>query len=497
MSTVIVSQEEVLRQHSLLESLKNRVSAMSSECGHPLTYKVRTYGCQLNEADSEKIEGLLQNIGLEEASEEAIPDFLFFNTCTIRENADIRLFGNLGAYKINKRQNRDMFIAVCGCMMKQKENVERIKKSFPYVDACFGPSDIHLLPQILDQKLNQRKRVFAVSEEDYLVEDNFIPVKRKRKFRALVPIMYGCNNFCTYCVVPYTRGRERSRDSKEILEQLRKLASEGYKEVMLLGQNVNSYGKDRKEEISFANLLEEAAKIPGFSRIRFMTSHPKDISEEVIYTMQKYKNIERHLHLPMQSGSSQVLKRMNRHYDQEQYLKTAMLFREKLPDATLTTDIIVGFPGETEEDFEETLNVIRKCKFDSAFTFQYSRRPGTKAADYPDQIPQDVVTERFGRLLDLQNDLTFASNESMVGKVEEILIEGRSATAPDVLTGRTNSNRLVNFRIPKGIKLEGKEISSESPDFDADDLEGRLAYVKILRAKPYSVEGELESFIDE
>ena len=228
-----------------------------------------------------------------------------------------------------------------------------------------------------------------------------------------------------------------------------------------------------------------------------MTSHPKDISEEVIYTMKKYKNIERHLHLPMQSGSSDVLKRMNRHYDQEQYLKTALLFREVLPEATLTTDIIVGFPGETEEDFQQTLNVVEKVRFDSAFTFQYSRRPGTIAADYPDQIPQDVVTERFGRLLDLQNRLTFESNESVVGKTEEILIEGRSATAPDVLTGRTNSNRLVNFRIPEGISYQGKRIDTSAPDFNADDYEGKLAMVRITRAKPYSVEGELESFIDE
>ena len=497
MSTVIVSQDELLRYNSLIASLKNRIAAMSHEHGHPMTYLVKTYGCQLNESDSEKIEGILQSIGLIEASEGAIPDFLIMNTCTIRENADIRLFGNLGAYKPHKKDNRDMFIAVCGCMMKQPENIERIKKSFPYVDACFGPSDIHLLPQILDRKLNQKKRVFSVSEEDYLVEDNDVPILRKRKFRALVPIMYGCNNFCTYCVVPYTRGRERSRSSEKILAQLRDLASQGYKEVMLLGQNVNSYGNDKEGEISFAELLEETAKIQGFSRIRFMTSHPKDISEQVIYTMQKYPNIERHLHLPMQSGSSAVLKRMNRHYDQEQYLKTAMLFRETLPDATLTTDIIVGFPGETEEDFQATLDVVEKVRFDSAFTFQYSRRPGTKAADYPDQIPQDVVTERFGRLLKLQNDLTFASNESVVGKVEEILIEGRSATAPDILTGRTNSNRLVNFRIPSGTRYKGELLDSSDPGFDADAFEGLLCKVKITRAKPYSVEGELESFIDE
>ncbi|MBP5493195.1 MAG: tRNA (N6-isopentenyl adenosine(37)-C2)-methylthiotransferase MiaB [Clostridiales bacterium] len=471
--------------------------ALSAESGHPLSYYVKTYGCQLNESDSEKIAGIFEDIGLIEAEEDEYADFLVLNTCTIRENADVRLFGNLGAYKARKKQNRNMFIAVCGCMMKQQENIDRIKKSFPYVDACFGPSDIHLLPFILEKKLHLKKRVFSVSEEDYMVEDNFIPIKRKRKFRALVPIMYGCNNFCTYCVVPYTRGRERSRSSEEILEQLQTLADEGYKEIMLLGQNVNSYGKDREEEISFAELLEKAAQIKGINRIRFMTSHPKDISDEVIRTMQKYKNIERHLHLPMQSGSDKVLKEMNRHYNQEQYLRTALLFREMLPDATITTDIIVGFPGETEEDFQATLDVVEKVRFDSAFTFQYSRRPGTKAAEFPNQIPHDVVTERFGRLLKLQNDLTFASNESVVGNVEEILIEGKSATADSVLTGRTNSNRLVNFTIPEGTMFKGRKISSSDPDFDADDLEGELAMVKILRAKPYSVEGELESFIDE
>ena len=496
MSTVIVSQDELLRHNSILESLKSKIHDRIVEEGRNLTYFIRTYGCQLNESDSEKIAGILESIGLVPATEDSIPDFLFLNTCTIRENADVRLFGNLGMYKTWKKQNPSLFIAVCGCMMKQPSNVERIKKSFPFVDTCFGPQDIHLIPQIMEKKLCQRKRVFSISDEDYLVEDNDIPVTRQRKFRALVPIMYGCNNFCTYCVVPYTRGRERSRSSEKILSQLTDLAKEGYKEVMLLGQNVNSYGKDKEGEISFAELLAKAAQIPGFSRIRFMTSHPKDISDEVILTMQKYPAIERHLHLPMQSGSDTVLKRMNRHYDQAQYLRTALKFRECLPDATLSTDIIVGFPGETEEDFEMTLDVIRKVKFDSAFTFQYSRRPDTKAAAFPDQIPQDVVTERFGRLLELQNAMTLASNESVVGTTEEILIEGQSATAPNVLTGRTRSNRLVNFTIPKGKTLRGKSIDPSADEFKADDLEGELAMVKILKAKPFSVEGELESFIN-
>ncbi|MBR2750285.1 MAG: tRNA (N6-isopentenyl adenosine(37)-C2)-methylthiotransferase MiaB [Clostridiales bacterium] len=496
MSTVIVSQDELLRHNSVLTYLKNEISARAQEKGRSLTYFIRTYGCQLNEADSEKLAGVFQEIGLVEAQEHEAPDFLLLNTCTIRENADVRLFGNLGMYKTWKIQNPEMFIAVCGCMMKQQENVDKIKKSFPFVDACFGPADIHLFPSILEKKLNQRKRVFSISEEDYLVEDNCIPVKRKRKFRALVPIMYGCNNFCTYCVVPFTRGRERSRESGMILKQLSELAASGYHEVMLLGQNVNSYGKDRDDEISFAELLEKAAQIEGFSRIRFMTSHPKDISDDVIMTMQKYPNIERHLHLPMQSGSDRILKNMNRHYDQAQFLRTALKFRECLPDATLSTDIIVGFPGETEEDFQQTLEVVKKCKFDSAFTFQYSKRPGTKAAVMPDQVPQDVVTERFGRLLELQNELTFESNRSVVGTTEEILIEGRSATAFNILTGRTRSNRLVNFTIPAGVTYQGKTIDTSDPSFQADQFEGVLAMVRLTGARPFSVEGELESFID-
>ncbi len=500
MSTVIVSKEDYERQKKYVAKLIPLMEDRMVFLGRPLTYFIRTYGCQLNEADSEKIAGILESIGMirwNEEDEDTRPDFLFLNTCTIRENAEDRLYGNLGAYKKWREGNKALFIGVCGCMMKQSHNVDKIKKSFPFVDCVFGPADIHRVPEYIYHRLIRHRKLYQVSEEDYLPEDLEIPISHERKFRALIPIMYGCNNYCTYCIVPYTRGRERSRSSEAILQQLHQIAELGYKEILLLGQNVNSYGKDRPGEMTFAQLLAASAEITSFSRIRFMTSHPKDISEEVLLTMQKYPNIERHLHLPMQSGSSRILKEMNRHYDQEQYLKTALRFRELIPEGTISTDIIVGFPGETEEDFEETLRVMRIVKFDNAFTFQYSIRPGTKAAAYENQIPPYVVKERFGRLTELQNALCADSNNSVLGTVEEILIEGQSATAKHVLTGRTNSNRLVNFTIPDGTVYKGQTLHPNDASFNANALEGELCEVRFTEARPFSIEGELVRLIDD
>lgn len=469
-----------------VDELRSYFSNKADELGHPLTYLIKTYGCQLNESDSEKLSGYLEEMGLAESNDDKA-DVVFFNTCSIRENADDRLFGNLGVYKSIKRENKDMIIAVCGCMMKVEKNVEKIKKSYPFVDLVFDPQQLHLMPLLLKKSLSSKKLAVDIDNIDYIADDNRMPIARKRKFRALVPIMYGCNNFCTFCIVPYARGRERSRDFDEIINQMKTLAKEGYKEVMLLGQNVNSYGKDLGENRSFPDLLEACAQIEGFSRIRFMTSHPKDLSDRVIDIMAKYNSIETHLHLPCQSGSDAVLKRMNRHYTREQFLRTAKLFREKVPEGAISTDIIVGFPGETDQDFEDTLSLVRECRFDSAFTFQYSKRPGTKAAEFEDQVPQDVVTERFSRLLDLQNELVFESNKNLVGKTMEILIEGESNTAPDILTGRTKCNHLVNFTIPSELGISLKP----------DELEGKLGMVKITAAKPYSVEGVLECLINE
>lgn len=486
MGIVKVTAEDFNKTSEAVSRLKEYFAIFAQEKGRPITYNIRTYGCQLNESDSEKLSGYLELMGLTETSEQPA-DVNFFNTCSIRENANDRLYGNLGVYKSLKKDNKDMIIAVCGCMMKVDQNIEKIRKSFPYVDLMFDPQQLHIMPVMLWEKLNKKKRSINIDNVDYLADDNYMPVARKRKFRALVPIMYGCNNFCTYCIVPYTRGRERSRDFGEIISQLEQLAKDGYKEIMLLGQNVNSYGKDLGANESFADLLRAAAQIKGFSRIRFMTSHPKDLSDEVIDIMASYDSIETHLHLPVQAGSDRVLKRMNRHYDREQYMHIVNLFREKVPDGAISTDIMVGFPGETEEDFEDTLSLVEAVKFDSAFTFQYSRRPGTQAADYEDQVPADVVSKRFDRLLELQNRLVYESNQRMIGKSYEVLIEGESSTAANILTGRTKCNHLVNFTIPE-------EICTFT---NANDFEGRLCYVKINEAKPYSVEGVLESFINE
>lgn len=493
MSKFVIQAEDLAAQKKFAEALYQNYHNEAQSRGYEFTFSIRTYGCQLNESDSEKLSGILKTMSFVQGNTDD-PDLVIFNTCSVRENAQDRLFGNLGLVKAMKRKNPKLIVGVCGCMMKQEENVEKITKSYPFVDLIFGPQDIHRLPELLYRLHFTSKRVYDVSKNDYLADDLDLPIDRSRRFRALVPIMYGCNNFCTYCIVPYTRGRERSRPFEQIIKELNNLAAEGYKEILLLGQNVNSYGKDNAGMPDFADLLEAAAKIDGISRIRFMTSHPKDLSDRVIDIMAENPNIEKHLHLPMQSGSDNILKAMNRHYTREQYIRTARLFRERIPYGTISTDIIVGFPGETEADFADTLSLMREIRFDSAFTFQYSVRPGTPAAKMEDQIPQDVVTERFTRLLELQNGHCFDSNSGVVGNVEEILIEGRSETAPHILSGRTMSNRLVNFTLPDDIDLPDGTHLEKGELFDGDRLEGCLANVRITGARPFSLEGRWESF---
>lgn len=483
MAIIKTTENDKLEFDSAVNELKEYFSSLSARKGRTLTYNVLTYGCQLNESDSEKLSGMLASFGLEASSggELDAADVILFNTCSIRENADRHLFGNLGVFKTLKKNDRDVIIAICGCMMKVPENVEKIKKSYPYVDLVFDPQQLHRFPVLLRDSIRNKKQMVNISADDYIAEDSFFPIDRKRKFRALVPIMYGCNNFCSYCIVPYARGRERSRSFDEIVRELSELASKGYKEVMLLGQNVNSYkGEDGK---TFADILRAASDFKEFSRVRFMSSHPKDLSDDVIDIMATRPNVEKHLHLAMQSGSDKVLKDMNRPYTISRFLEIADKFRTKVEGGSLTTDIIVGFPGETEEDFEETLKAVEKAKFDAAFTFQYSARPGTKAAAFPDQIPSDVVTERFGRLTEYTNRYSEESNGRLVGKTMEVLIEGISKAGDMTFSGRTITNHLVNFTIPQelGIKI--------GPDY----LEGRLCEVRIDRARPYSVDGVLVS----
>lgn len=483
MAIIKTTDKDKLDFDASLSELNEYFSALGARKGRALTYNVLTYGCQLNESDSEKLSGMLASMGLKESSggELDAADVIVFNTCSIRENADRHLFGNLGVFKALKKSDRDVIIAVCGCMMKVPENVARIKKSYPYVDLVFDPQQIHRFPVLLRDSIRDKKQMVNISADDYIAEDSFFPIDRKRKFRALVPIMYGCNNFCSYCIVPYARGRERSRDFDEIVRELSDLASKGYKEVMLLGQNVNSYkGEGGK---TFADILRAASDFKEFSRVRFMSSHPKDLSDEVIEIMATRPNVEKHLHLAMQSGSDKVLKDMNRPYTIERFLEIVDKFRTQVEGGSLTTDIIVGFPGETEEDFEQTLVAVDKAKFDAAFTFQYSARPGTKAASFPDQIPQDVVTERFGRLTELTNRYAEESNSRLVGKTMEVLIEGISKAGDMTFSGRTVTNHLVNFTIPEELGI----------DIGPDMLEGRLCEVRIERARPYSVDGVLVS----
>ena len=489
MSIVRVTDADSGEYESSLKELSIYFARLAEKKGRVLTFNLLTYGCQLNESDSEKLSGMLLSMGLTKAADSgdelAPADVVVMNTCSVRENADKHLYGNLGVFKQAKKENPDMIIAICGCMMKVPANVEKVRKSYPFVDLVFDPQQMHRFPEFLKTAVTSGKQVARVGDIDYIAEDDFFPIDRQRKFRALVPIMYGCDNFCSYCIVPYARGRERSRDFGKIKEELEQLASLGYKEVMLLGQNVNSYGKGNLDGKKFVDVLKMASDC-GFSRVRFMSSHPKDLSDEVISLMGERPNIEKHLHMAMQSGSDSCLKRMNRPYTIKEFYRIVDLFRQKVPDGSLTTDVIVGFPGETEEEFEDTLKAVEYCKFDAAFTFQYSVRPGTAAEKLPDRVPQDVVTERFGRLLELQNALTAESNLAKVGKTHEVLIEGISKQGEGTYTGRTISNHLVNFTIPE----------DKMPCGDAT-LEGRLALVKVDRARPYSVDGVMESLINE
>lgn len=483
MAIIKATENDKQEFDSAINELKEYFSSLAVRKGRPLTYNVLTYGCQLNESDSEKLSGMLSSMGLiqSEGGELDAADVIAFNTCSIRENADRHLFGNLGVFKALKKNDRDVIIAVGGCMMKVPENVDRIKKSYPYVDLVFDPQQIHKFPVLLRDAIRKDKQLVNIAADDYIAEDSFFPIDRKRKFRALVPIMYGCNNFCTYCIVPYARGRERSRSFDEIVRELSDLAANGYKEIMLLGQNVNSYkGEDGK---TFADILRAASDFKEFSRVRFMSSHPKDLSDEVIDIMGTRPNVEKHLHLAMQSGSDKVLKEMNRPYTIDRFLEISEKFRTKVEGGSLTTDIIVGFPGESEEDFQATLDAVNKAKFDAAFTFQYSARPGTKAAAFENQIPQDVVTERFGRLTELTNKYSEESNKNLVGKTLEVLIEGISKAGDMTFSGRTITNHLVNFTIPEELGIDPGD----------DLLEGKLCEVRIDRARPYSVDGVLVS----
>ena len=436
--------EEPARQYYFMEKAKEYVAKMSEELGRPLVAAIQTFGCQMNARDSEKLLGILEKVGYVEGTDEETADFVIYNTCTVRENANLRVYGRLGQLGAMKKKYPHKMIALCGCMMQEPEVIEKLKKSYRFVDLIFGTHNIYKFAELLTSAMQSDRTVIDIwKDTDKIVED--LPVERKYPFKSGVNIMFGCNNFCSYCIVPYVRGRERSRDPKAIIREIERLVADGVVEVMLLGQNVNSYGKNLEEPMTFAQLLQEIEKIEGLERIRFMTSHPKDLSDELIEVMSKSKKICKHLHLPVQSGSSRILKLMNRHYDKEQYLALAEKIRKAVPDISLTTDIIVGFPGETEEDFQETLDVVRKVRYDSAFTFIYSKRTGTPAASMDDQIPSDVVKDRFDRLLSRVQAISAEKAKVYEGKTVDVLVEEINQHDARLMTGRMSNNSTVHF----------------------------------------------------
>lgn len=450
--TIDAPETEPDRQYYFMAKARKMIQELAAKKGRNLTFYVKTFGCQMNARDSEKLVGILEKVGyVPSDSEEA--DFVIYNTCTVRENANNKVYGRLGYLNGFKKKNKEMLIALCGCMMQETEVVEKIKTSYRFVDLIFGTHNIYKFAELLVNALESDKMVIDVwKDTDKIVED--LPEERKYSFKSGVNIMFGCNNFCSYCIVPYVRGRERSREPKDIINEIENLVKDGVVEVMLLGQNVNSYGKNLENPVTFAELLKEIDAIEGLERIRFMTPHPKDLSDELIEVMKHSKKICKHIHLPLQSGSTKLLKAMNRQYTKEQYLALVDKIRKEIPDVALTTDIIVGFPGETEEDFLDTMDVVQKAEYDSAFTFIYSKRSGTSAAKMENQIPEDVVKDRFDRLLKQVQTIAAKKAERLTGKVEKVLVEEINEQDAHLVTGRLANNSVVH--LPGNKDMIGK-----------------------------------------
>ena len=462
--TTVIAQEDLRRQQEICEQIKNDWLAQGIT---PRAF-VDTYGCQQNEADSERIRGMLASCGYAIVDTEEGADCIVINTCAIREHAETRVYGNVGALVHTKRRHPGQKIFLCGCMMGQSQVAQRIKESYRHVDGVFNPHQLWRFPELLQYVLKTNKRVFATDDSAGNIAEG-LPVVRASKLKAWVSIMYGCNNFCSYCIVPYVRGRERSRQPEDILDEVRGLVSEGYKDITLLGQNVNSYGKDLDTGVDFSDLLAQIAALDGDFWLRFMTSHPKDAGKKLFETMASHDKIAKQLHLPFQSGNDRVLKQMNRHYDSAQYRELVRQAREAMPELVLTSDVIVGFPGETAEEFEDTLRLIEDVRYDALFTFIFSPRPGTPAAKMEDPTPKEEKNRRFDRLCDAQNCISLEIHQAYVGKTMRVLIDGRE---DDVLTARTEGGRLV--RLP-----------------GADDLIGTFQSVRITGCTTWSLTGEL------
>lgn len=468
-----IKKEEIEKQKEFIYKIKELNVNFANENGRLMRAKTETYGCQQNENDTERIRGMLNEAGFEFVDTEEEAELVIYNTCAVRENAEQKVFGRLGILKHMKESRPDMIIGLCGCMVQQEHITEKIKKIHNHVDLIFGTHALYKMPELLYEAMTKTKKKSVVDIENIdgkIAED--IPILRDYSQKAWVSIMYGCNNFCSYCIVPYVRGRERSRTPDAILEEIKDLVKNGCTEISLLGQNVNSYGKDFDEDIDFAKLLRMVNSVPGVERIRFMTSHPKDISDELILAMAECDKVCKQLHLPVQAGSNKVLAEMNRKYTREDYLEKIQKVKEKIPQISLSTDIIVGFPTETNEDFEKTLEILREVEYDNIFSFIYSRREGTPAAKLDFVLTEEEIHNNFNRLLEVQNEISKRKNDEYVGRIERVLVDGESKNNSDILSGRCDSSKIVNF---KGSK----------------DLAGKYVKVKITEAHTWSLNGEL------
>ncbi len=469
-TSALPAEAELARQMEYIRQIRQENDQYFAETGRQKKFYSLAMGCQMNAHDSEKLEGMLAEMGYIRTEEETEADFIIYNTCCVRENAELKVYGKLGWLKHYKKENPNAIVALCGCMMQQDHVLQTIQQKYRHVDLVFGTFNLYKLPELMRTREESGTPVFDIwQEHQEVVED--LPSIRHFPYKASVNIMFGCNNFCSYCIVPYVRGRERSRTPEDILTEVRRLAADGVKEVMLLGQNVNSYGKTLEHPISFAELLRRVNDVEGIERIRFMTSHPKDLSDDLILAMQECGKVCKNLHLPFQSGSNEILRRMNRRYTKEHYLELVRKVRKAMPEITLSTDIIVGFPGETEEDFQETLDVIRQARYCTAFTFIYSKRTGTPAAVMENQVPEAVVKDRFDRMLHVLNPIVHEVVEEQIGKVYMVFVEEVSKQDSSVLTGRTEQNILVHF---SGSK----------------DWIGQMVPVKLIENKTFYVIGE-------
>lgn len=468
----MLNQEELL-QLEYIEELKKIVKEKEEKIGRKLTCQVTTFGCQMNARDSEKLLGILKAVGYEEiqSEDEDDADFVIYNTCTVRDNANQRVYGRLGALKNHKKKNPEMRIALCGCMTQEPSVVEKLKTSYKYVDLVFGTHNIFCFAELMLKMFASDSQIIEIWDStDKIVEQ--LPVDRKFKYKSGINIMFGCNNFCSYCIVPYVRGRERSRCPEEIIDEIKRLVADGVIEIMLLGQNVNSYGKNLENPVSFAKLLEMVEEIDGLERIRFMTSHPKDLSDELIEVMAKSKKICRHIHLPLQSGSTEILTKMNRRYTKEQYLALVEKIRKAMPDVSITTDIIVGFPGETYEDVLETIDVIKKAQYDNAFTFIYSKRTGTPAAKMENQVDEETVKKHFDMVLSTVQEMARERTKRFEGQTVEVLVEDINEHDASFVNGRMSGNTIVHFKGDES--MIGKIVKVKLTEFHGFYYTGEL-----------------------